>query len=153
MRLGTPAPAPPFPFPFAPAPSPGLPSTPTAVVLPNDALCFPGESPTPPTASLFGDPVGVKNNEEDDVDGDVGCGVLGGANAETDRGDDGTTENAGESVPGDNVCMSNAVRAEANERVLFFVAGSWDLPFGVAVVVVVIGSTADCVIVRGGEGG
>lgn len=39
----------------------------------------------PPTASLFGDaggygdPVGVKKkNEDDDVDGDVGCGVPGG---------------------------------------------------------------------------
>ena len=64
-----------------------------------------------------GDPVGVKNNEDDDVDGDVGCGVLGGNNVETDEGEVGTNENAGESVPGDNVCMSNAEKAGAKDRV------------------------------------
>jgi len=47
-----------------------------------------------------GDPAGVKKNEDDDVDGDVGCGVLGGSKTETDKGEDGTTENPGESVLG-----------------------------------------------------
>jgi len=64
-----------------------------------------------------GDPVGVKNNEDDDVDGDVGCGVLGGADAEADKGEDGSGENASESVPGDRACMSNADKAEAKEQV------------------------------------
>jgi hypothetical protein len=102
-------------------------------------------------AGGYGDPVGVKN-EDDDVDGDVGCGVLGGAKAETDKGEEGTAENAGESVPGDRVCISNAVRADAKNRVLLFAAlfvGSLILAFGVAIV----GSTADCASVRGGEGG
>ena len=64
-----------------------------------------------------GDPVSVKNNEDDDVDRDVGCGVLGSTNAETDKGEDCTGENAGESVLGDSVCMSNTDKADAKERV------------------------------------
>ena len=61
----------------------------------------------------------------------------------------------GENVPGASVCMSNAVRAEAKDRGLFFPAlliGSVDLLFGVAIVVVVISSADDCASVCGGEG-
>ena len=74
----------------------------------------------PPTASLFGDgggygnPVGVRMNEDDDIDRDGGCGILGGTYAETDNG---TVEKAGVSVPGDRVCMSNGFNAEAEQRI------------------------------------
>ena len=68
--------------------------------------------------------------------------------AETDRGDEGTGENVGESVPGDNMFMSKA-RAEANERVLLIFVVSLILSFGVST----IGSADDWVSVRGGEGG
>ena len=43
--------------------------TPPAVALSSEVLCFPGECPTPPTASLlgdaggYGDPVGVKTDD------------------------------------------------------------------------------------------
>ena len=47
----------------------------------------------------WGDPVGIKNDGDD---GDVGCGDLGGANAETDKGEDGTPEKAVEGVSGKN---------------------------------------------------
>ena len=67
-------------------------------------------------AGEYGDPVDVKNNDNDGVDGNVNCGVLGGANAETDKRNDGTTEQVGESVPGDRVCMPNAVSAETIDQ-------------------------------------
>lgn len=91
----------------------------------------------------------MKDNEDDDVAGETGCGVLGGAKAEIDEGDEGTSENVGESAPGVNVFMSNTVKAEANEHVLLVFVVSLSLPFGEST----IGSTDDCVRVRGGEGG
>lgn len=64
-----------------------------------------------PPASLLSDAGGIRrpgrgeNNEDDEVAGDIDCGVLGGAKAETDKGDEGTGENVGESVAGDSVRM------------------------------------------------
>ena len=69
--------------------------------------------------------------------------------AEIDKGDEGTSENVGESVPGDNMFMSKAVRAEANERVLLIFVVSLILSFGVST----IGSADEWVSVQGGEGG
>jgi hypothetical protein len=81
-------------------------------------------------AGEYGDPVGVKNIEDNGVDGNINCGVLGGANAETDKGKDGTAEKVGESVSGDRACVSNAVNAETKEHKLFsppLFVGSLDL--------------------------
>jgi hypothetical protein len=82
-------------------------------------------------------------------------GILDSTNAETNKGDEGTAENAGKSVRGDSVYMSNADKAEAKERVRLFpplLVGSLILPFGIAIVIVV-GSIATCAIIRGDEGG
>jgi len=104
----------------------------------------------------YGDPAGIKNNEDDGVNGDVDYGVLGSANAETDKDKGGTAEKVGESVPGDRVCTSNAVNAETKDHVLFLpplFVGSLNLLFGVAIAVVLVGSIADCPGVRGGQEG
>lgn len=93
-----------------------------------------------------------------DVEGEVGCGVLDGTDAETDNGKNDTVQKVGESVPGERVCMLNAVKAEASKRVILalllpLLVGPLSLLFGVAIAVVVVGSTADCPSIHGGEGG
>jgi len=69
------------------------------------------------------------------------------ANAE---GEDGTAAKVGESVPGDSVYLSNAVRADVKERVLFLPPLLVD---SLVIVVIAVGSTTKCASVRGGKGG
>jgi len=86
----------------------------------------------------------------------VDCYVLGGANAETDKGEDSTAKKVGESIPGDRVYMLTAVNAETKDHLLFLpplFIGSLNLLFGVAIAVVLIGSIANCPSVCGGQGG
>jgi len=55
----------------------------------------------------------VKNSENDDVEGDVGCDVTGGAMIKTKRA------SASDRVPGERGCRPITIRAETRERVLF----------------------------------
>ena len=53
----------------------------------------------------------TQSDEENDVEGEVGCSVLSSTNAEADKGKDNTTEKVGKGVLGDRVCMPNTVKA------------------------------------------